>query len=53
LDDQVKHPEFLIEYLAGIKKGDFYEELQAILTIPAGLFIGFTTIVVNRLHQCM
>ena len=26
LADQVKQPEFLIEYFAGIKKGDFYEE---------------------------
>tara|TARA_B100000945_G_scaffold242713_1_gene198914 strand:+ start:305 stop:421 length:117 start_codon:yes stop_codon:yes gene_type:complete len=26
LKDQVNHPEFLIEYFAGIKNGDFYEE---------------------------
>ena len=26
LEEQVKQPEFLIEYFAGIKKGDFYEE---------------------------
>jgi len=25
----------------------------AILAIPAGMFIGFSTIVVNRLRQCM
>ena len=26
LEDQAKKEEFLIEYFAGIKKGDFYEE---------------------------
>ena len=26
LEDQVNQPEFLIEYFAGIEKGDFYEE---------------------------
>ena len=26
LEEQVKLPEFLIQYFAGIKKGDFYEE---------------------------
>ena len=26
LEDKVNQPEFLIEYFAGIKKGDFYEE---------------------------
>ena len=26
LEEQVKQLEFLIEYFAGIKKGDFYEE---------------------------
>ena len=26
LEEQVKPPEFLIKYFAGIKKGDFYEE---------------------------
>ena len=25
-EEQVNLPEFLIEYFAGIKKGDFYEE---------------------------
>ena len=25
-EEQVKQSEFLIEYFAGIKKGDFYEE---------------------------
>jgi len=26
LEDQVKQPEFLIEYFSGIENGDFYEE---------------------------
>jgi len=26
LEEQVKQPEFSIEYFAGIKNGDFYEE---------------------------
>jgi len=26
MEDQSNQPEFLIEYSAGIKKGDFYEE---------------------------
>jgi len=26
LEDEVNQSEFLIEYFAGIKKGDFYEE---------------------------
>ena len=26
LEEQVKQPEFLIEYFSGIEKGDFYEE---------------------------
>ena len=26
LEEQVKQPEFLIEYFSGIEKGDFHEE---------------------------